>query len=41
MTTQRERVIRDQDIARETVGEYQWGFHDDEQPLFMAENGLS
>ena len=41
MTTQRERVIRDQDLARETVGEYQWGFHDDEQPLFMAEKGLS
>ncbi|MEX1022185.1 MAG: Fe-S cluster assembly protein SufB, partial [Dehalococcoidia bacterium] len=23
------------------VGEYQWGFHDDEKPLFMAEKGLS
>ena len=28
--------------AREAVGEqYKWGFHDDEQPLFMAEKGLS
>ncbi len=27
--------------ARDTVGEYKWGFHDDEQPLFMAEKGLS
>ena len=26
--------------ARETVGEYQWGFHDDEVPLFRAEKGL-
>ena len=23
------------------VGEYQWGFHDDEQPLFIAEKGLN
>ena len=23
------------------VGEYQWGFHDDEKPLFMAEKGLT
>ena len=23
------------------VGDYQWGFHDDEQPLFIAEKGLS
>jgi len=23
------------------VGDYQWGFHDDEKPLFMAEKGLS
>jgi Fe-S cluster assembly protein SufB len=22
------------------VGDYQWGFHDDEKPLFMAEKGL-
>ena len=28
--------------AREAVGDqYKWGFHDDEQPLFMAEKGLS
>ena len=27
--------------VRETVGEYKWGFHDEEQPLFMAEKGLS
>ncbi len=27
--------------ARETVGEYKWGFHDEVQPLFMAEKGLS
>ena len=28
--------------AREAVGEqYKWGFHDEEQPLFMAEKGLS
>ncbi len=27
--------------ARDTVGEYQWGFHDDEKPLFMAEKGLN
>ena len=27
--------------ARSTVGEYKWGFHDDEQPLFIAEKGLS
>ncbi len=26
--------------AREAVGEYKWGFHDDTQPLFMAEKGL-
>ena len=26
--------------AREAVGEYQWGFHDDEAPLFAAEKGL-
>ena len=29
------------DVARGTVGEYQWGFHDEEQPLFMAEKGLN
>ena len=23
------------------VGDYQWGFHDDEKPLFMAEKGLN
>ena len=27
--------------VREAVGDYQWGFHDDEKPLFRAENGLS
>ena len=28
--------------VRDTVDEqYKWGFHDDEQPLFMAEKGLS
>ena len=26
---------------RETVGEYKWGFHDTEKPLFMAEKGLN
>ena len=26
--------------ARETVGEYRWGFHDKEQPLFIADKGL-
>ena len=26
---------------RETVGEYKWGFHDTENPLFMAEKGLN
>ena len=27
--------------AREAVGDYQWGFHDDEVPLFRADKGLS
>ena len=27
--------------ARDAVGEYKWGFHDDEKPLFMAEKGLN
>ena len=27
--------------ARAAVGEYKWGFHDDVQPLFMAEKGLT
>ena len=27
--------------VRDAVGEYKWGFHDDEQPLFMAEKGLT
>jgi Fe-S cluster assembly protein SufB len=27
--------------AKDAVGEYQWGFHDDEVPLFRADNGLS
>ncbi len=26
--------------ARDAVGEYQWGFHDDEVPLFRADKGL-
>ena len=26
---------------RNTVGEYKWGFHDKEKPLFMAEEGLT
>ena len=27
--------------AREAVGEYKWGFHDEVQPLFIAEKGLN
>ena len=27
--------------ARGAVGEYKWGFHDDEKPLFIAEKGLN
>jgi len=27
--------------VRDTVGEYKWGFHDDEKPLFIAEKGLN
>ena len=27
--------------ARGTVGEYKWGFHDDEAPLFRADKGLT
>jgi Fe-S cluster assembly protein SufB len=27
--------------AREAVGEYKWGFHDDVKPLFIAEKGLN
>ena len=27
--------------ARDAVGDYQWGFHDDEVPLFRADKGLS
>ena len=27
--------------ARDAVGEYKWGFHDDEKPLFIAEKGLN
>ena len=41
MTTGQERVAAEQARARGAVGEYQWGFHDDEQPLFMAEKGLN
>ena len=33
MTTDTERLA--------TIGEYKWGFHDEEQPLFMAEKGLT
>ena len=29
------------DIARDAVGEYQWGFHDEEEPLFIADKGLN
>ena len=28
-------------VARDVVGDYEWGFHDEEKPLFMAEKGLS
>jgi Fe-S cluster assembly protein SufB len=41
MTTGQERVAAEQERARGAVGDYQWGFHDDEQPLFMAEKGLN
>ena len=41
MTTGQERIAAEQARARGAVGEYQWGFHDDEQPLFMAEKGLN
>jgi Fe-S cluster assembly protein SufB len=27
--------------ARDVVGEYEWGFHDEEKPLFKAEKGLN
>ena len=27
--------------VRDTIGEYKWGFHDEEQPLFIAEKGLN
>ena len=27
--------------ARDAVGEYKWGFHDEVQPLFIAEKGLT
>ena len=33
--------VTSKDIARDAVGEYQWGFHDDEKPLFIAEKGLN
>ena len=29
------------DVARDAVGEYQWGFHDEEKPLFIADKGLN
>ena len=40
MTTSKEIAIS-KDVARGAVGEYQWGFHDDEAPLFIAEKGLN
>ena len=33
--------VTSKEIARDAVGEYQWGFHDDEKPLFIAEKGLN
>ncbi len=27
--------------AHDVVGDYEWGFHDEQQPLFMAEKGLN
>jgi Fe-S cluster assembly protein SufB len=41
MTTGQDRITAERERARGTVGEYQWGFHDEEQPLFMAEKGLN
>jgi Fe-S cluster assembly protein SufB len=40
MTTSKE-IATSKDVARAAVGEYQWGFHDDEAPLFIAEKGLN
>ena len=40
MTTSKE-IATSKDVARDAVGEYQWGFHDDEAPLFIAEKGLN
>ena len=40
MTTPRD-VAASKDVARDAVGEYKWGFHDDEKPLFIAEKGLN
>ena len=40
MTTSN-KIATSKDLARGAVGEYQWGFHDDEAPLFIAEKGLN
>ncbi|MBT5773775.1 MAG: Fe-S cluster assembly protein SufB [Dehalococcoidia bacterium] len=40
MTTSKE-IATSKDVARDAVGEYQWGFHDDEAPLYIAEKGLN
>jgi Fe-S cluster assembly protein SufB len=40
MTTSKD-VSSSKDVARDAVGEYQWGFHDDEAPLYIAEKGLN
>jgi len=40
MITSKE-IATSKDVARDAVGEYQWGFHDDEAPLFIAEKGLN
>ena len=34
-------TVQGRHSARDAVGEYKWGFHDDEKPLFMAEKGLN
>jgi len=41
VTSNESKGAASKDIARGAVGEYQWGFHDDEKPLFMAEKGLN
>ena len=40
MTTSKD-IATSKDVARDAVGEYQWGFHDDEAPLYIAEKGLN